>query len=105
MGTTAQKLQKVLTSKNAIKTAIKNKTGVDPGDKMSTYATKINDLEIQTEPFAYGEIMEGFNTVSSYGPSVKFYLDGDGTDYIDSNFKENSFIYSFNLEKYLSIQK
>ena len=101
MGTTAQKLQKVLTSKNAIKTAIKNKTGVDPGDKMSTYATKINDLEIQTEPFAYGEIMEGFNTVSSYGPSVKFYLDGDGTDYIDSNFKENSFIYSFNLEKYL----
>ena len=49
MGTTTQKLQKVLTSKNAIKTAIKNKTGVDPGDKMSTYASKINNLTIKTD--------------------------------------------------------
>ena len=49
MGTTTQKLQKVLTSKNAIKTAIKNKTGVAPGDKMSTYPSNINNLTIKTD--------------------------------------------------------
>lgn len=52
MGTTAQKLQKVLKSKNAIKTALANK-GKNPTDVFSTYASIINNMadltpEIQT---------------------------------------------------------
>lgn len=48
MGTTAQKLQKVLDSKNAIRTAIQKKIGIDPGDTLSTYATIINNLSIKS---------------------------------------------------------
>lgn len=48
MGTTTQKLQKVLDSKNAIRTAIQKKIGIDPGDTLSTYATVINNLSIKS---------------------------------------------------------
>ena len=43
MGTTAEKLQKVLDSKNAIKTAINNKGG-NVGNVMSEYASAIENL-------------------------------------------------------------
>lgn len=43
MGTTAEKLQRALDNKNAIKTAIINKGG-NVGDNMSEYASAIEDL-------------------------------------------------------------
>ena len=45
MGTTAQKLKKLLDNKRAIRDAITEKTGEDAGDVMSTYAEKILDIE------------------------------------------------------------
>ena len=44
MGTTAEKLQKVLDSKNAIKNAINNKGG-NVGEKMSEYALAIENIQ------------------------------------------------------------
>ena len=45
MGTTAQKLKKLLDNKRAIRDAITEKTGEDAGDVMSTYAEKIMAIE------------------------------------------------------------
>lgn len=44
MGTTAQKLQKLLDSKAAIKAAIEAKTGGTAGDVMADYANQINNI-------------------------------------------------------------
>jgi hypothetical protein len=44
MGTTAQKLQAIQSSKAAIKAAIEAKGVSDVGDVLSTYATKIADI-------------------------------------------------------------
>ena len=44
MGTTAEKLQKALDNKNAIKQAIINKGG-DVGDNMSEYASAIENIQ------------------------------------------------------------
>lgn len=44
MGTTAQKLQKLLDSKAAIKAAIEAKTGGTAGDVMADYANQINSI-------------------------------------------------------------
>ena len=45
MGTTAQKLKKLLDNKRAIRDAITEKTGEDAGEVMSTYAEKIMAIE------------------------------------------------------------
>lgn len=45
MGTTAQKLKKLLDNKRAIRDAITEKTGEDAGEVMSTYADKILAIE------------------------------------------------------------
>lgn len=45
MGTTAQKLKKLLDNKRAIRDAITEKTGEDAGEVMSTYAEKILAIE------------------------------------------------------------
>lgn len=68
MGTTADKLNAVLASKNAIKAAISEKTGGDAGDVMSTYAEQI--LGISSGG--------GGGIVSKPSKAVNFY-DYDGT--------------------------
>ena len=45
MGTTADKLNKLLASKNAIKAAITEKTGQDAGDVMSSYSDQILSIQ------------------------------------------------------------
>lgn len=67
MGTTADKLNAVLASKNAIKAAISEKTGGDAGDVMSTYAEQI-----------LGISSGGGGIVSKPSKAVNFY-DYDGT--------------------------
>lgn len=44
MGTTAQKLQAVVQSKSAIKTAVANTYGIDLGDKLADWATNITKM-------------------------------------------------------------
>lgn len=77
MGTTADKLNAVLASKNAIKAAISEKTGGDAGDVMSTYAEQI--LGISSGG--------GGGIVSKPSKDVNFY-DYDGT-----------ILYSYTLEE------
>ena len=68
MGTTADKLNAVLASKNAIKAAISEKTGGDAGDVMSTYAEQIRNISSGG----------GGGIVSKPSKDVNFY-DYDGT--------------------------
>lgn len=66
MGTTAQKLQKVLDSKEAIKQSIINK-GVSVGDVMSEYASAIDGIETGITPSGTLEITEnGEKDVANY---------------------------------------
>ena len=66
MGTTIQKLNEVLESKNAIKTALINK-GVEVSDVMGEYAEAIDNLELGITPTGTLEITEnGTYDVTEY---------------------------------------
>ena len=83
MGTTADKLQAVLNSKNAIKAALIEKgVAIDDTTKFSQYAQKIAQMTIgqgdtsqfETEALAIiGQLEGGQSTVPSIGGTCKFY--------------------------------
>lgn len=101
MGTTTQKLQKVLTSKNAIKAAIKNKTGVDPGDKMSTYVTEINNLEVKTPASfkIFGGTVQG--TYISLPENLEVYVTSKPANDQSTRFLNDEQISYMNLKNYM----
>lgn len=70
MGTTADKLQAVLNSKEAIKTSLENK-GMEPTDELSTYAGMIDELENTSDATADAStIMEGAVAYTATGRTV-----------------------------------
>lgn len=70
MGTTADKLNAALDSKNAVKNALENK-GLEPTDQFSTYAGLINELENTSDATATEEsIMEGAVAYTAKGRTV-----------------------------------
>lgn len=70
MGTTAEKLQAVLNSKEAIKTSLENK-GLEPTDQLSTYAGLVDELENTSDATATEDsIMEGEVAYTATGRTV-----------------------------------
>ena len=70
MGTTAEKLQAVLDSKNAIKSSLEDQ-GLEPTDELSTYAGLIDELENTSDATATsGDIIEGAVAYTASGRTV-----------------------------------
>lgn len=73
MGTTAQKLQAVLNSKAAIKSAIEAKGVKDVGDVLSTYADKIKSIKTGVIEWTGHADAEGLRTIGWSEDDISYY--------------------------------
>lgn len=83
MGTTADKLNAVLASKNAIRDAITEKIGEDAGEVMSTYAEKIRGIE--SKPKYYRTTILIDQTITDPATMVTNVYDDGGIGMIRAN--------------------
>lgn len=92
MGTTAQKLKKLLDNKRAIRDAITEKTGEDAGEVMSTYAEKIMAIEGGGTKYFRTTILLDQTITDPAAMITKVYDDGG-----ISQIRENSHCYVCNM--------
>ena len=91
MGTTADKLQKVLTSKESIRQAIINKgVNVSPTDTFSTYASKISEIQGVIQNVDFYSIEELKNDWKYYLVSSIATTDIPDTSYAKKTYDDSS---------------
>lgn len=73
MGTTADKLQNILDSKNAIKTAIEDKGVPDVGDVLSEYANKIASIQTGGSGWTGHADVEGLKAIGWDDEDIAYY--------------------------------